>query len=95
MSVVTAEDLKVLYEADLREEVGNLLVSKDTDENYLAVCQARETGENGLRLDAVGNLISSTVLSGCPPRVAVQPPPRSGGEDLLTLRRLCRRGGQK
>ena len=35
---------------------------KDTDENYLAVCQARETGENGLRLDAVGNFISSTVL---------------------------------
>ena len=29
MSVVTAEDLKVLYEADLREEVGNLLVSKE------------------------------------------------------------------
>ena len=27
------------------------------------MCQARETGENGLRLDAVGNLISSTVLS--------------------------------
>ena len=36
---------------------------KDTDENYLAVCQARETGENGLRLDAVGNFISSTVLN--------------------------------
>ena len=36
--------------------------AKDTDENYLAVCQARETGENGLRLDAVGNFISSTVL---------------------------------
>ncbi len=27
------------------------------------MCQARETGENGLRLDAVGNFISSTVLT--------------------------------
>ena len=33
---------------------------KDTDENYLAVWQARETVENGLRLGAVGNLISTT-----------------------------------
>ena len=33
MSVVTAEDLKVLYEADLREEVGNLLVSKGPRKN--------------------------------------------------------------
>ena len=37
--------------------------TKDTDENYLAVWQARETVENGLRLGAVGNLISTTVLS--------------------------------
>ena len=36
--------------------------AKDTDENYLAVWQARETVENGLRLGAVGNLISTTVL---------------------------------
>ena len=35
---------------------------KDTDENYLAVWQARETVENGLRLGAVGNLTSTTVL---------------------------------
>ena len=33
------------------------------DGNYLAVCQARETVENRLRLDAVGNLISITVLT--------------------------------
>ena len=37
-------------------------VPKDTDENYLAVWQARETVENGLRLGVVGNLISTTVL---------------------------------
>ena len=37
-------------------------LGKDTDENYLAVWQARETVENGLRLGAVGNLISTTVL---------------------------------
>ena len=36
--------------------------AKDTDGNYLAVCQARETVENGLRLDAVGNFISIAVL---------------------------------
>ena len=36
--------------------------AKDTDENYLAVWQARETVENGLRLGVVGNLISTTVL---------------------------------
>ena len=38
MSVVTAEDLKVLYEADLREEVGNLLVSKDSGRYKVANC---------------------------------------------------------
>ena len=38
-------------------------IPKDTDENYLAVWQARETVENGLRLGAVGNLISTTVLT--------------------------------
>ena len=37
--------------------------AKDTDGNYLAVCQARETVENGLRLDAVGNFISIAVLN--------------------------------
>ena len=31
------------------------LGGKDTDENYLAVWQARETVENGLRLGAVGD----------------------------------------
>ena len=31
-------------------------------ENYLAVCRAPEAAENGLRLDALGNLISITVL---------------------------------
>ena len=46
--------------------LGPAAASKDTDENYLAVCQARETGENGLRLDAVGNFISSTVLRPIP-----------------------------
>ena len=40
-----------------------IAAAKDTDENYLAVCQARETGENGLRLDAVGKFISITVLT--------------------------------
>ena len=42
--------------------------TKDTDENYLAVWQARETVENGLRLGAVGNLISTTVLTAAPSR---------------------------
>ena len=37
--------------------------SKDTDGNYLAVCRAPEAAENGLRLDALGNLISITVLT--------------------------------
>ena len=37
--------------------------AKDTDGNYLAVCRAPEAAENGLRLDALGNLISITVLS--------------------------------
>ena len=36
--------------------------TKDTDGNYLAVCRAPEAAENGLRLDALGNLISITVL---------------------------------
>ena len=36
---------------------------KDTDGNYLAVCRAPEAAENGLRLDALGNLISITVLT--------------------------------
>ena len=35
---------------------------KDTDGNYLAVCRAPEAAENGLRLDALGNLISIAVL---------------------------------
>ena len=38
--------------------------TKDTDGNYLAVCRAPEAAENGLRLDALGNLISITVLMG-------------------------------
>ena len=42
------------------------LRAKDTDGNYLAVCRAPEAAENGLRLDALGNLISITVLSPCP-----------------------------
>ena len=40
-----------------------LALRKDTDGNYLAVCQARETVENGLHLDAVGNVISITALT--------------------------------
>ena len=40
-----------------------LAPAKDTDGNYLTVCQSRETVENGLRLDAVSNFISVTVLS--------------------------------
>ena len=39
------------------------IAAKDGDGNYLATCQAREAVENGLRLDAVGNFISVTVLS--------------------------------
>ena len=37
--------------------------SKDTDGNHLTVCRAPEAAENGLRLDALGNLISITVLT--------------------------------
>ena len=40
--------------------------AKDTDGNYLAVCRAPEAAENGLRLDALGNLISITVLRATP-----------------------------
>ena len=45
--------------------------AKDTDGNYLAVCRAPEAAENGLRLDALGNLISITVLrrKGAPRRL--------------------------
>ena len=55
------------------------LPHEDTDENYLAVCQARETGENGLRLDAVGNFISSTVLVPLYRRPACQRAQRRAG----------------
>ena len=43
--------------------VGGPQIPKDTDGNYLAVCRAPEAAENGLRLDALGNLISITVLT--------------------------------
>ena len=44
--------------------VGLRVNGKDTDGNYLAVCRAPEAAENGLRLDALGNLIAITVLRG-------------------------------
>ena len=47
MSVVTAEDLKVLYEADLREEVGNLLVSKEERLGLWALLSASRRMEPG------------------------------------------------
>ena len=47
------------------------------DENYLAVWQARETVENGLRLGAVGNLISTTVLSAGAPSSRPQARPET------------------
>ena len=48
---------------ELNGDSYRLAHSKDTDGNYLAVCRAPEAAENGLRLDALGNLISITVLS--------------------------------
>ena len=35
---------------------------KDIDGNYLTMCHARQPADNGLRLGAVGDFISSTVL---------------------------------
>ena len=63
---------------------------KDTDENYLAVWQARETVENGLRLGAVGNLISTTVLS-------VEAAERPGATEPATpaAQRFAARGGPR
>ena len=41
----------------IEEIIGSSLPLRDTDGNYLAVCRAPEAAENGLRLDALGNLI--------------------------------------
>ena len=46
-----------------RRGAGALRVGRqDTEENHLAVCLVRETVEYGLRLGAVGNLVTITVL---------------------------------
>ena len=68
---VRGEELEKGRTQHLRRKKGTdtiraVIHAKDTDENYLAVWQARETVENGLRLGAVGNLISTTVLTARP-----------------------------
>ena len=79
--------------------------AKDTDENYLAVWQARETVENGLRLGAVGNLISTTVLRVAPRELGgvdldlaveddVLPLDRADVPQQVGVEREVRRGGQ-
>ena len=66
--------------------------AKDADGNYLTVCQAAESVENGLRSGAVGNFISITVLSvlRCP-SVGARPAVFSGQVDCVPIR-AARRG---
>ena len=55
-STPTCADCKEIMRAS-RKRTRAALYAKDTDGNYLAVCRAPEAAENGLRLDALGNLI--------------------------------------
>ena len=57
------EHLQQMRRVLVNRQIASRANTKDTDENYLAVWQARETVENGLRLGAVDNLISTTVLT--------------------------------
>ena len=74
------------FSGRLRE--GAKSYAKDADGNYLAVCQAAESVENGLRSGAVGNFISITVLSvsRCP-SVGARPAVFSGQVDVLPSER--------
>ena len=58
---MTAEDLKVQYEADLREGVGNLLVSNEELRGlYARLCASRRMAPGELRANLL-RMLSATV----------------------------------